>query len=928
MRWNCLARPLVVAMVGLTILNCSSDGDGGGPAPVATTLALVSGNGQIGTAGTALVNPIIVKVTDQDGTAMANVSVVFAVTAGGGSLGAATVATNSQGQASTVWTLGTTAGAHAATATVSGLTGSPVAFTATATAGSGTQVVITSGNTQAGEVLSAVAQAPTVTIHDAYGNPVPGATVWWAVLAGGGSVSAGTSQTNTQGEASIAWTLGPVVGTGLQSLRTSINSGAFGTFTASGVLTAGTLAINGGDNQSAAAGTAVATTPSVLVKTPGGSGVPVQGVTVTWAVTAGGGWTSAATSVTNAAGIASIGWTVGTTLGANTQGLSATATGLTGSPATFVASATAPPTQIDYVSGSYQTGTAGQALAQPLVVVVRDAANMPVQGVVVSWFVQAGGGSFAAPTSVTDASGEATMTATVGTTAGTDNQRLTAEVPGLMNNPVTFWASVVAAAASQIAKSSGDAQTATVGTLLPQPIAVLVRDQYGNPVSGVGVAWAADPCCGSTAVSGSLTNASGIASASWTIGAEAGVGNQTATATAPGLAGSPVQFTASATAGAPALLEIATGDNQSASAGSPLPAPLVVRVGDLYNNPVSGVTVNWVAATGGGTVSGPTSITNASGNASINRTLGGTVGVQTTTASVAGTTPALVTFNATATALVSNYNVTLRYISSISPARQAVFDAAAAKWSSIITGDVPNVAMNIAAGSCGTNSPALNETVDDVLIFVTVDSIDGPGTILGSAGPCYIRTSNSRLSIIGRMTFDSADVAMLEAGGTFNAVILHEMGHVLGIGTLWNVPIASPPPPLLIGAGTADPYFSGATAIAQFNANGGGVYLGTPVPVENTGGPGTRDGHWRESVMGKELMTGFVSLVSNPLSAITVGSLADAGYVVSYANADPYTVNSTNARIGAGDGGFWLVEAPPDWTIKAVDASGRIVRMR
>ena len=99
MRWNCLARPLVVAMVGLTILNCSSDGDGGGPAPVATTLALVSGNGQIGTAGTALVNPIIVKVTDQDGTAMANVSVVFAVTAGGGSLGAATVATNSQGQA-------------------------------------------------------------------------------------------------------------------------------------------------------------------------------------------------------------------------------------------------------------------------------------------------------------------------------------------------------------------------------------------------------------------------------------------------------------------------------------------------------------------------------------------------------------------------------------------------------------------------------------------------------------------------------------------------------------------------------------------------------------------------------------------------------------------------------------------------------------
>src|SRR4051794_6205534 len=51
----------------------------------------------------------------------------------------------------------------------------------------------------------------------------------------------------------------------------------------------------------------------------------------------------------------------------------------------------------------------------------------------------------------------------------------------------------------------------------------------------------------------------------------------------------------------------------------------------------------------------------------------------------------------------------------------------------------------------------------------------------------------------------------------------------------------------------------------------------TPVPVENTGGPGTRDSHWREAVFGNELMTGFVGPAGNPLSRTTVGSLQDLG---------------------------------------------------
>ncbi len=915
---------VAVALIGLTNVNCSDSGNGGTtPTPVATTLALVSGDAQTGTAGAALTNPITVKVTDQDGDAMANVAVAFAATAGGGSVAAASVTTNAQGEAATTWTLGPMAGANSntATASVTGLTGSPVTFTASANAGSPTQIGASAGNAQTGEVGAAVAQAPTVTVQDANNNPVAGATVTWTVMGGGGSVTAATSMTDAAGEASIGWTLGPLVGTDLQMLRASLSGGANVMFTGSAELTAGTIALNAGDNQSAVAGTAVATMPSVLVKTPGGAGVPVQGVTVTWAVTAGGGTPSAASSVTNASGIASIGWTLGGTPGSNNQGLSATAAGLTGSPVAFVASATAPPTQMFLVSGDGQTGTAGQALPQPLVVVVEDAANAPVAGVVVSWQVTWGGGSVASATSITDASGEASMTLTVGPVASVNSQTVEASVTGLAGSPVLFTASVAAAAASKVALLSGNGQTAVVGTALPQPIAVLVSDQYDNPIAGYTVNWAAGAGSGATAVASSMTNASGIATSGWTIGTVAGAGNQAATATAAGLTGSPVNFTASATAGPAAVLAISSGNNQTAVAGSLLPTGLVVLVTDAYSNPVSGVTVNWAAATGGGSVSAPTSATSASGLASISWTLGGTIGGQTATAAVAGTTPAMVTFNATATAVVSNYNITLRYISTISPARQAVFDAAAARWSTIITGNLLSVPIVAAAGTCGANSPALSETIDDVLIFVTLDSIDGPGMILGSAGPCYIR-SGTKFSLVGRMTFDTADVANLEAAGLFPATIQHEMGHVIGIGTLWTQA-----PSLLVGGGGADPYFTGTTAIAQFNANGGGTYVGNKVPVENMGGPGTRDGHWRESVMGKELMTGYISLIANPLSSITVGSLADMGYVVSYANADPYTVDPTNLRAGGADG-FRLIEAAPDWTLKAIDSNGRITRVR
>ena len=90
--------------------------------------------------------------------------------------------------------------------------------------------------------------------------------------------------------------------------------------------------------------------------------------------------------------------------------------------------------------------------------------------------------------------------------------------------------------------------------------------------------------------------------------------------------------------------------------------------------------------------------------------------------------------------------------------------------------------MNQGASSCGGGTPAINETVDDLKIYVEIVAIDGVNGVLGSAGPCFLR-SGSNLTIVGKMRFDSADITSLESGGNLLPVILHEMGHVLGVGT-------------------------------------------------------------------------------------------------------------------------------------------------
>ena len=542
--------------------------------------------------------------------------------------------------------------------------------------------------------------------------------------------------------------------------------------------------------------------------------------------------------------------------------------------------------------GNDQRGFAGVELPDRPTVMVTDSFGNGVPEIDVGFQVTGGGGSVGSASVKTDPAGMASTLWTLGTNIGDNAMEVTVEDI----DPVQFTATATSGPPALIAKVSGDGQTVEVGTLLPEPLVVQVEDLFGNLVEGAVLQAVVVSGGGTTDPSSPTTDSAGLAEVRWTLGGAAGtqvlevrVGDVT-----------PASFTAVGQPGPPTSMTKAAGDGQTSAVSTQVPVRPAVRVSDSFGNPVPGVDVSFSVVAGGGSITGASQTTGGDGHATVGSwTLGPGTGENLLAASSAG----LASLVFAATGQLPSYDIDLRYVGTPpSSSQQSAFSQAASRWESVITSELANHLMVVPAGWCaGIPHAALNETIDDLLIFVEVTTIDGPAGVLGQAGPCGFRPSGGQ-PVLGFMKLDVADLNSLEASGDLGTVTRHEIGHVVGIGTnLWFS--------VLVGPGTADPYFPGPAAVASYYAASGTA--ANAVPAANTGGSGSRDVHWRESDMDRELMTPFVDLGAvNPLSAITLGALQDLGYSVDFGAADGYIVGPA-LRMGRESDKLLLKEIPP-----------------
>ena len=216
-----------------------------------------------------------------------------------------------------------------------------------------------------------------------------------------------------------------------------------------------------------------------------------------------------------------------------------------------------------------------------------------------------------------------------------------------------------------------------------------------------------------------------------------------------------------------------------------------------------------------------------------------------------------------------DFDIELVLLEEFTESQKNVLQYVARRWMAIVMEDLPDYEFTEGwSGQCGSNQFEIppGDRIDDLRIYVTKERLN----VLGFGGPIVLRET-THLPVLGCIGLDLSHADLLITG-------LHEIGHVLGVGSLWEELGYYQTPP------DGDQHFNGPLAVAAFDAAGGWDYAGAKVPVEG--------GHWRGSVFGDELMT---PTGTGAISAITVQSLADLGYVVDVTQADPYVLSATGS---------------------------------
>src|SRR6266576_2536716 len=592
--------------------------------PAVAKRLVFTGQPSTSPAGAAITPAIQVTARDSFGNTAtgfaANVTLAIGNNPGGGALSGTPTQAAVAGVASfSGLTINKAGTGYALTAVATGLaTGTSASFNITAAAAG--QLAFTTPPSSAAQSGAPFAQQPVLQVQDANGNPVStqGVSVTAAIATGpaggGASLASFTATSDNNGVATFTGLAisGPTGGYTLTFTTPNLAPVTSGTIT----LAAGAavqLALITAPSDTARNGVALARQPVVQLEDGAGNLVSRGGTQVTAAIATGGPALSGVNPIaTDAGGRATFtNLTIAGVAGPRTLSFTAPQLAvLTSGQVTLIAGAA---TQIAVNAGNNQTVTAGTAVQIAPSVIVKHASGNPVPGVAVTFAVAPGNGSITGASQTTDADGIATVGSwTLSTTAGTNT--LTATSAGLAGSPVSFVAHGTAGNAGSIAVSGGDKQTATVNSAVATAPAVMVKDANGNPVQGVSVTFAVGPGSGSITGASQTTNASGIAAVgSWTLGTVAG--QNTLTATAPGVNGSPITFTATGTAGAPSAARslVAADPGTISASGGTSAATITVSVNDEFGNPVSAVTVTLAASGTSNALTQPTGPTGANG---------------------------------------------------------------------------------------------------------------------------------------------------------------------------------------------------------------------------------------------------------------------------------------------------------------------------